>query len=422
MYDDILRMLQRHTRMIALLCASAVVHVVLITYLLNEKYAASTLVLITPQQQVDFTHPMSEKELLNFPVSSVGVSTQTETSTKTYTELIKSRPVIERVVSVLGLDKSDDTADATGAQAGYGRLKKRLKGALGGTWQVLKYGRILESSAFDEAAEELQTRVAVSPTRNSYVFAIDTVWTNPQGAADIANETARAFVDLLSDISKGQAEGARQFVERRLQEREADLAEARRQLREFKEQHHSVAFKEETAESVKLITKLEGSLETVQSRLSGLLDQLTAQNPKVANLQAQRDWLKESIGRRKNDLLQLPAAEAQLATLDLNVKTAEQLYERLTREYEDARLREAKRTSDIRVVAPALVPVRPVKPIKIYYAGVALLMALMVGVASALAMEVSNTRLRDIDGVQTALGVPVLATVPDIAAFTDQGS
>jgi uncharacterized protein involved in exopolysaccharide biosynthesis len=139
----------------------------------------------------------------------------------------------------------------------------------------------------------------------------------------------------------------------------------------------------------------------------------------VLNLQAQRDRLAKSIAERQRELLTRPDVEAQLAALQLNVTTTEQLFALIAREYEDARIREAKRTSDIRVVAPALVPVQPVKPIKIYYAAVALLLALMVGVGFAFAFEVSNTRLRDIDAVQMALGVPVLATVPEVAALRD---
>jgi len=409
-------MFLRHTRMIALLCVSAVVNVVLITYLLNEKYKASTLVLITPQLQVDFVHPTSEKELLSFPVSSVGVSTQTETSTKTYSELIMSRPVIERVVRALRLDQPDSVADGSRMR----RLEDGVKDLLADMAQTVKYGRILQSSAFDKAASELATRVSVNPTRNSYVFTIDCIWPNAQRAADVANETARAFVDLLSEISKNEALGARQFIERRLHDSEADLVEARSALQKFKEQHRSIAFEEETAQRIRLVAKLEGMLETTQSRLSGLLHQLTPDNPKVVNLQAQRDRLAESVAQRKREMTTLPDTEAQLATLLLNVKTAEQLYQLITREYEEARIREAKGTSDIRVVAPALIPVLPVQPIKIYYAAVALVMALMLGVGFALAFEVTNTTLRSIDAVQGALDIPVLATVPDLDAFKDR--
>jgi uncharacterized protein involved in exopolysaccharide biosynthesis len=347
------------------------------------------------------------------------VSTQTETSTKTYSELIKSRPVIERVVRALGLDQPEEVVESSALTARLRPLKDGIKEFVGESWQILKYGRILASSPFDEAASKLSAGIAVSPTRNSYVFAIDTVWPQPELAAAIANQTAQAFVDLLSEISKGEAEGARRFIERRWQESKTELDQARQALREFKEQHHSVAFDEETVQEIRLIAKLEAAFETAQSRLSGLRDQFTAENPKVLNVQAQRNQLAKSITERRRDLLDRPEKEARLALLQLNVSTAEQLFEMLAREYEDARIREAKRTSDIRVVAPALVPVQPIKPIKIYYAAVAFLLALMVGVGLAFALEVSNTRLRDIDAVQLALGVPVLATLPDVVALRD---
>ena len=416
---DLVRVLLKHRQMIGLLCASAVVNSILITYLVAERYKASTLILITPQTEVAAARPTGEKELLNFPVSPVGVSTQTETSTKTYSELIKSRPVVERVVRALGLDKPEGITNRSRLAAAYRTLRNGLKAVAAGTGQILKYGRVITGTPFDRAASELSERIAVAPTRNSYVFAIDCVWNDPKLAAGIANETAQAFVDLLAEISRGEAQGALQFIERRLHESEADLAEARLALRQFKEQNHSVAFAEETAEEIRLIGKLEGALEKARSELSGLLNQFTAENPKVRNVQAQKDRLAESIARRQSEILRLPAAEAQLATLTLHVTTAEEVYKFIARQYEDARIREAQKTSDIRVVAPALVPVRPVRPIKIYYAAVALLMALMVGVALALVLELSDTTLRSIDTVQVALGLPVLATVPDIEALQD---
>ena len=100
------RMVRRHWGTIALFCLSAVANAVLITYMLDESYEASTLVLITPQPDATFGRQTADpKELLSFPVSSVGTSTQTETSTKTYSALIKSWPVIERVVRNLRLDE-----------------------------------------------------------------------------------------------------------------------------------------------------------------------------------------------------------------------------------------------------------------------------------------------------------------------------
>ena len=411
-----LRMLKHHARMIALLCLSAVANVVLITYLLNEKYKASTLVLITPQAGVTFARPTNEKELLDFPVAQVGVSTQTETTTKTYSELIKSRPVIERVVKTLGLDHPPEEADTSAFAAACRRAKDDVKALVANTWQMLKYGRVIETSRFDEVAGKLADQLDVEPTRNSYVFTIDLVWTDAQLAADIANETARAFVDLLTQLSQAEAQRARQFIEQRMIRGEAELARARQTLREFEGRNGNISFEEATTQKIRLIATLEGSLETTESQLSALLHEyaVTGSSAKVHSLKAQRDQLARSIAERRKELERLPDQEAQLAKLRLNVKTAEQLYELIAREDEDARLREAKKTSDIKVVAPALVPVGPMKPIKVYYAVVALLMALMVGVALAFILEVTNPRMRDIDSVQRALGVPVLATIPHV--------
>lgn len=416
-----LQMLLKHARMIVLLCVSAVVNVVLITYTLNEKYKASTLVLITPQAAVAVARPSREKELLNFPVAQVGVSTQTETTEKTYSALIKSRPVIERVIRALALDAPPAVSSASKIGAAYRDVKDDLKKMLAQTWQVLKYGRVVETSRFDEVANRLSEQIDVEPTRNSYVFTIDSVWTDPHLAAEIANETASAFVDLLTSLFQSEAQRSREFIEGRLEKSQTELATARQALRDFEERNGSIAFEEETTQKIRLIAKLEGQLETVQSRLSGLLNQFTAANPKVLNLQAQRDSLAKDVARRRKELEHLPDAETQLARLRLNVKTAERLYDQIVREHQDAQLREARTTSDIRVVAPALVPVGPARPIKIYYAVVALVMALMVGIGLSFAFEMTNPHLRDIEGVQQALGVPVLATVPDVEALREPG-
>jgi uncharacterized protein involved in exopolysaccharide biosynthesis len=418
---DYIGMIRRHARMIGLLCLSAVVQVILFSFLLSDKYHASTLVLITPQWESALSSVPQGKELLSFPVSSIGVSTQTETSTKTYGELIKSRPVIERVVRTLGLDQPPKEDESSALGALLDGLKGGLKELVARTWQVLQYGRVVEGNPIDDAASELSSRIAIAPARNSYVFAIEASWSDPRVAAAVANEVAHAFVELLSEISESEAKGLREFVGQRLRESEAQVASARDALRVFKETHGIIAFSEETAEDIKLIATLAGSLENTQSRLSGELAQFRstapkglAVTPRVLALQAERDRLAQSIAARKTALSELPDAEARLASLKLDLTTAEEIYQLISREYEEARIREAQRTSDILIVAPALVPVRPVRPIKVYYVVVAMLIALVTGVGVALLQEVANPNLRNVQDVERVLEVPVLATLPEM--------
>lgn len=397
--------------MIALLCVSAVIQVILLTFLLSDKYHASTLVLITPQPTALSDSPGS-KELLNFPVSSIGVSTQTETSTKTYGELIKSRPVLVRVVRKLGLDKPS-------AQGGSA-LKNDLKAFAAGTWQLLQYGRLIKGDALDDAVGKLSSRIAIAPTRDSYVFSIEALWPDPKVAAAIANELGQAFVQLLTEISESQAKGMLTFVETRLEQADARVEHARTALQDFKETHGTIDFGTETDEEIKLIAKLEASLETTTSELSGERAQFSigeskrAATPRARALEAERERLARSIATRREKLGTLPHDEAELANLELDLHTAEAIYQLVSREHESARIRAAQRTTDVRIVAPATVPLRPVKPIKIYYVVVAGLLALVAGVGLAVFLEVADPTLRNVDDVERVLAVPVLGTLPEM--------
>ena len=129
--------------------------------------------------------------------------------------------------------------------------------------------------------------------------------------------------------------------------------------------------------------------------------------------QGEKDSLTASINHLKRGLENLPEKEAQLTRLKLRVKTEESTYEFIKKEYDEARIREAQRSSDIGVVSPAFASASPLKPIKIYYAVTALAMALMVGIVAAVLSDSLRATLAKIDDVEQALDLPVLATIPE---------
>jgi len=399
---DYLQPLVRHRLMILLLCLSALVHGTLITYLLSEKYEAAALVLMRPQQEITLGGTMIQKEVLNFPV---GGAVQTEPSSKTYTELLQSRTVAEEVVRRLALDTLARQPDPNYFKELFWRAKSSVREALGSAWQILKYGRVIRLDPFTKAVEDLQKGIVGRPTKNSFVFAITYQGKDPALAARIVNETAAVFVSLLTDLGSHEARHAREFIEQSLHRSAADLDSARHALRDFKEQNQSILFPKETAEKIKVISGLESSLAQLEVELSGLTQQFTLSNPKVAKVQAERDRLAADIAGRKADLLALPEREARLAVLELAVKAAENNYSFVSKEYDQARIREATNTSDIRIISGAIPPSSPIKPIKIYYALTAFALALVIGVGN-------------LEEVEQALELPVLATIPLLEAGT----
>lgn len=406
-----LRVLLQHKWMIVLLSISAVVHAVLITYMVSEKYKATTLILLRPQQEVTLAGTLVQKKLLDFPV---GQGAKPETSSITYTELIKSRTIAEQVVRNLHLDTLKRKPKDSYWLEQWEVCKEQAKLAALKLWQILKYGKTIEESPFTTAVQDVVESISVNPTKNSYVFEIAFLAKDPSLVAAVVNETASVFIKFLTDVNESEGRLAREFLQQQMEDTERKLANARQAYQEHKIRNKSILFNEEAAEKIKLIAGLESSLEKNHILLSGLLNRFTPENPRVLSLQAENDNLRSRIAQLKTGLETLPATEAEQSKLALEVKTIENTYMFIKKEYEEAHIREVKRTSDISIVSPAMIPSTPVKPIKIYYAGVALALALIIGITFSLFFEAMNTALRTIEEVEGALGLQVLSTIPAI--------
>jgi len=128
---EFLRLVGRYRTTIALMCASAALTALALTYVLTERYSASALVLVRPQEEMRLVGGGSDKETLDFPLPQV---VPFEAMTRTFGEVIRSAAVVEPVVLRLGLDQP------TVETAWWKRLKTWTKNRLSDAWALLKYG------------------------------------------------------------------------------------------------------------------------------------------------------------------------------------------------------------------------------------------------------------------------------------------
>src|SRR5262245_729277 len=276
--DQILRSLRSRKWMIALLCVSAVVHVVALTYLIDEKYAASSLVLVRPRDDIRvISGTESRTNIFDYPVGL----TPYEAPSRTVTEMLKSRAVAEQIVRNLGLDTIKRVPSNSATRELLYELKNQAKTLLKKTWDVVRFGRVIEGPTFNKAVAEVQKELLVTPTLKSYVFQISCRWGDPVLARRIVEEATRVFLDVAGQFSQAEATSVREFMAQRLADAERQLSASRAALQGFKEQNKSVLFTEETTEKIKTIATLEVSLEKTEAELVGLLRQFTPGHPKV---------------------------------------------------------------------------------------------------------------------------------------------
>src|SRR5688500_9213202 len=95
------RIIRAYKVMIVILSLSALATSTALTYVLPERFQASSIVLVRPHEKLNVSQNMAGKEILDFPVSQLA---PIDAPSKTYIEVIKSRAVVEKIVRTLGLD------------------------------------------------------------------------------------------------------------------------------------------------------------------------------------------------------------------------------------------------------------------------------------------------------------------------------
>jgi uncharacterized protein involved in exopolysaccharide biosynthesis len=497
---ELFRILLRYKRMIVLMCLSAAVNAVLITYVVSEKYKSTALVLVRPQEEIDINNEsLRTKEAMSFPIPQV---IPFEAMANTYGEVIRSRAVASRVVTLLKLDQK------AYEPRWWPRFKDEVKDRLYDTWTFLKFGRIKNVDAFTEAEEMIQSAISVQPTKDTYVFEISFLSKNPDVSAAVVNTAADVFVEYNRELYLAEAKTAREFIEGQLEQSAQALDSARTPLREFKDTNKIVSIDEEVTKKIANLSAFESSLEETRNKiastiatndeirrqladqsqslkasgnvsgdplvrqlqsdlaakqvvLSGLLDKLTPAHPRrialekeitetramldqqlaqllkdqsssvntvqqellknlvmgetdLETLRAADKNLSQLVARYKRELQGYSDKQLDLAGMELNMAVAENTHRYMKQAHDEARIREAERFQEIRVISPGKAPAYPERPIKIYYAGTAFGLALVLGIAAALLLEYLNFTLRSTEDAEKALGLPLLATIPSI--------
>ena len=380
-----------------------------LTYVLPSRYEASSLVIVRPKETMRLTPPQGQgKEVLDFPVS---LTAPIDAPGRTYMEVLQSEAVARRIVTALNLDAPNPPSNSTMERLRDG-FKVWMRDTVRASRHLVRYGRVIPASRFDLAVEDVRENLRLDAKKNTYAFSITYMSGSPVQAAAVANTAAEIFLAHNAEAFRREADSSLAFIEARLRESEAKLLEAGEALTRFKDTTHVFALGDEYRERIKVVSSLEVDVESAQARLDGLLQAYAPENSKVASARAEVSRLRSALGSYKQELSAMPARERTLGTLELAASVAQQNYEYIRKKYEEARIAQHSSFAEIRIASPATPPHYPTRPIKYYYAGLSLLLALVSSIALVMFCEYLNPRVRVADDVTMVLKLPLLAAIP----------
>ena len=277
-----LEIVARSKYLILTFCGSAALTSLAMTYVMSEKFQAYTTVQYQPTESVSFRP--KERDALGFPTPLVSL----ESIGNTLDQMVKSDVALETVVRTLRLDVKRPRPPSNFFVSTFHTVKDTVKEYSGNTWQLLRYGRLIEKNPFAEAVTNLRKNVSTARTAKAYTFQLAAIDSDPATAAKIADLLAATLDDFLEQARLRLAREGREGLAARLRDNEAEIAALRARLDTFKRASKVSSLPEELSLKLKTVAEFQeesararNELQALQMKRAELDRQLAAQNQLV---------------------------------------------------------------------------------------------------------------------------------------------
>lgn len=402
---------------------------------------------------------------LTSPVEE-GQPSDSLTDIQTQIKILQSDTLIDRALKnaqIVSADALEPQIADTTRWAGFLRLPvkpapnetlahvagRNLKAGVAGQ------SRIVEIT-FDAPNPDLAARFANALTRELIDQNTETRWQmNRQTSSRLAGQLSdlRGQLDksekALQDYARRQSliyTGDRQNVsEEKLRQVQAALsaAQAERMTRQSRFEAAQSTRVDALPEIINdpTLRTLETNLTDLQQKQADVSVTFTGDYPKAKKLQAEIDSLKDAIKQKRTDIIgniasDLTAAERreellssayatqamrvssdaqksiQYDDLKREVDTNRQIYEGMLQRVKEATIASAIKTSNVRVLDPAIPPLRPFKPNVPAGSAIGLLSGAAFGVLMIVLRTRTDERLKEPGDAGVLLGVPELGVIP----------
>ena len=244
-----------------------------------------------------------------------------------------------------------------------------------------------------KAEKELASKSLFEEGSKDPIVTIRVTDKSPERARDLA----QGYLDALQKTSAGlaltESSQRRQFYEQRLAKEKDDLANAEVALKQDEEKTGLIAPAGQTATSIQALAQTHAQIVELQTHLASLLHYDSEENPEVLRTQDEIKSLQSQVtqmeeGQSKGDFghfstAQVPALQLEYIRRARDVKYHETLFDIIAKQYEAARLDEAK-DAPLQVLDRPVIPDTKSGPPRLIIAAIGLVLGLLGSSAWAL--------------------------------------
>ncbi|MHC1698696.1 MAG: GumC family protein [Geobacteraceae bacterium] len=216
----------------------------------------------------------------------------------------------------------------------------------------------------------LDKTTTISLGKKEGIISITVEDKDPKRAADMANAFVEELEKLTVRLNISGAGRNRKFLEERLLKAKVDLARAEDSLKVYQLKNKALDVPEQAKATIEGIAQLKAELAVKEVQLAAFRAYITDENDEIKTTKASIENLKEQIARMEGSsrgssiptVGSVPALGQEYLRLMRELKIQETIFEMLTKQYEMAKLTEAKDVPGIQVLQKAMVPDKKIKP------------------------------------------------------------
>jgi capsule polysaccharide export protein KpsE/RkpR len=229
---------------------------------------------------------------------------------------------------------------------------------------------------WEDARKDLENRTDVSSDRKSGIITIKVSDKSPQRAAEMAREYVAGLDRIVLTLNVSSAHKERVFLEKRLGQVQQDLEAAEKDFGNFASKNTAIDVKEQGKAMIGAAAEVEGQLIAAETQLEGLRQIYNPNNVRIRSLQARIDEFRRQLqklgGKAESagsaapaededqypSIRALPILGITYADLFRSARVKEVIFETLTKQYELAKVEEARETPSVKVLDEGDIPER----------------------------------------------------------------
>jgi tyrosine-protein kinase Etk/Wzc len=231
-----------------------------------------------------------------------------------------------------------------------------------------------EAPNYEALRRTLPRYVRVTPEKKSGVIALEVDDKDAAFAAQLANAYPEELAKVLGRLAVSEAQQRRVFFEQQLKDTKERLIEAEQALRKVQEKSGVIVLDKQAEALIGGAAQLRALIAEREVQLKVLRMAATEQNPDVMRLTSELRALRTELGRMESrsggeagSAVDMPVGRLPEAAIDYvrarrEVKLQETLLESMVRQYEIAKLDEAKEGPALQQIDRALPPDYKSKP------------------------------------------------------------